>query len=236
MGNPEVDAAVKRFLEENPVDDRASEMLRTQRPDVQESVMEEGDLLHCANPSATLIKRVTDTARKSKAYGGHVDPSQVANLFWWKSYDSTGVAIGRVKLKRQGFSLLSSTEALGKDVYAHEKTVHPDLLGPADILAFKSHDEPEWDGPEADKPVWKLFGPLSGPSSFGMFTGHINRVLENGSGFVNCPEAGLDGHKPFIHKTVMAQCNLQRGDVISFHVHVNQQGQPQVSTPVWKCI
>jgi len=85
--------------------------------------------------------------------------------------------------------------------------------------------------------AWKLVGkrPNGADVDFGDHIGRISKVLDNGCAFVNCPEVKTK-HKrdAYIHSNVMEQCGLKSGDKISFVVHVNFAGAPQVSAPLWK--
>jgi len=88
-------------------------------------------------------------------------------------------------------------------------------------------------------PAWKLVGkrPNGGCDDvdFGDHIGRVSTVLSNGCAFVDCPEIKAK-HKrdAYIHSNVMEQCGLVSGDKISFVVHINSSGAPQVSAPLWK--
>eukprot|EP00401_Gymnodinium_catenatum_P043191 CAMPEP_0117471346 /NCGR_PEP_ID=MMETSP0784-20121206/7683_1 /TAXON_ID=39447 /ORGANISM="" /LENGTH=226 /DNA_ID=CAMNT_0005265461 /DNA_START=73 /DNA_END=750 /DNA_ORIENTATION=- len=62
--------AVERFLQDNPVVDKAAQILRSQAPEVQQLVLDRGSLAGTANPSGALISRVNAAAGKCGLKGG----------------------------------------------------------------------------------------------------------------------------------------------------------------------
>lgn len=83
--------------------------------------------------------------------------------------------------------------------------------------------------------VWKLVGNGVPKAEIGDYEGRVTNVLQSGMGFVDCPKLKEQFRQDcFIHRSVMEQCALQKHDYISFCVHVNGHGSPQVSAPVWK--
>jgi len=84
--------------------------------------------------------------------------------------------------------------------------------------------------------AWKLVGkrPNGVEVDFGDHIGRVATVLASGCAFVDCPEIRTEhGRDAYIHSNVMEQCGLTLGDKISFVVHINSSGAPQVSAPLW---
>merc|ERR1711939_709226 len=114
----------------------------------------------------------------------------------------------------------------------------PKFLEQQSIVSFRLHVNKRG-MPQASRPLWKLMGwqPVgkSKIPQFGEFVGKIMRVLSRGSGFVDCPEVRSKyGWDAYIHDLVIKQCQVVVGDIIAFFVHINAEGYPQVSSPLWK--
>jgi len=124
-----------------------------------------------------------------------------------------------------------------KDVFVHKGSVDPSLLQIGDHVAFPLHWSARGD-PQASAPFWKLVGVYKETDvHFGEWFGRLKDPLPNGSSFVEGDELKVQyGREAYIHQSVIDQCALFPGELIAFRVHVNQQGFPQATTPVWKLI
>lgn len=123
----------------------------------------------------------------------------------------------------------------GEDVNIVPGSVENGMLSPGDTVCFRCTlgDDGR---PQAVPPVWQLVGLSSGEPNLGDYVGRVARIIPNGSGFVECPELQKVHTKDvFLHQTVVEQCGLAQGDVLSFTIHTSSNGDPQVSAPCWKC-
>lgn len=140
-----------------------------------------------------------------------------------------------------GFSLIHCPETgRRKDVYAHKTLVDPEWLNDGEFVAFKVHWNKSGD-PQAqlDAPFWKLAGgrQQQRPPPFGNYIGVVRKILLNGCGFIDSPKCTAEfQHEPYVFSSILEECQLTEGEVISFDTHVNNKGEPQLKAPCWKCI
>jgi len=118
------------------------------------------------------------------------------------------------------------------DVFVHRATASPELFRVGDVVAFTIHVNSQGK-PQADT-LWRLAGHLKGEPSFGELEGVLARVLEGGHGFLESDEIkDRYGRDVYVHRKVMEQCGLKKGDTVAFNVHVSEAGNPQASFPCW---
>merc|ERR1740120_647314 len=62
--------------------------------------------------------------------------------------------------------------------------------------------------------------------------------MNTGAAFIDCdPVVAEFGRQAYLHADVVSRSDLKQGEVLSFNVHVNKTGMPQVSSTVtWRCI
>ncbi|CAJ1409209.1 unnamed protein product [Effrenium voratum] len=144
--------------------------------------------------------------------------------------------IGAVKRvdHAKNFSLIACPETgYDADVYVPHTVASPQAFEVGDAVAFTFTLNLR--GLPQALCIYKMVGFASGNlPHFPAHQGRLSRLLPNGSGFVDCPEASAAyGRDVYVHASVVAQCGLQEQDPIAFDVHINKDGNPQVSAPCW---
>lgn len=138
----------------------------------------------------------------------------------------------------KGTSLLSCPGlGLSVDVVVPRPVASPAELSPNDTVAFDVR--PGGGQPMAAAPLWKLTGwdGEGDPNQYGQFIGTIKTAMTDGSYWVDCPPVTkLHRFSATIPAQVMKSCHLMSSNAVAFNVHLNQNGRPQVSLPLWKCL
>merc|ERR1719272_2834034 len=147
------------------------------------------------------------------------------------------IAVLKMTVPEKGHSFLTQNPAdESSRIYVHESVASPLALEQCQAVAFKPHISAKG-SLQASAPVRLLMGRAEAdkPVEWGEFMGRIIKVSALGDGFVECPEAEAKfGKQTYIFRKVMALCQIFEGDEISFNVHVNDRGMPQVPSPIWK--
>jgi hypothetical protein len=73
-------ADVERFIIDNRLDTGASSALRNEPPDVQRTIINQGTLAKCANPSAALIGRIKNARALARAAAAEAGAAAAPNL------------------------------------------------------------------------------------------------------------------------------------------------------------
>jgi hypothetical protein len=156
----------------------------------------------------------------------------------------TGVhTLAKVKsINMKGYScfLRAAHPDYKQDVYAHQKTVDPQILTLGDVVFFQIHLNSR-NMPQAAAPLWKIMGSV--PDEFdvalvGTYKGKLEgNTQENGSVFVECAEVEEKfGSKAIIEADVLDDAKIHPGEIIFFDISgTAEDGTPQISTPLWKC-
>eukprot|EP00931_Biecheleriopsis_adriatica_P115085 TRINITY_DN90920_c0_g1_i1.p1 TRINITY_DN90920_c0_g1~~TRINITY_DN90920_c0_g1_i1.p1 ORF type:complete len:662 (-),score=161.68 TRINITY_DN90920_c0_g1_i1:181-2112(-) len=151
--------------------------------------------------------------------------------------DEMQIAFVKKVFPDKGYTWLSENpedDTIG-NIYVHHSVANPLTLEPAKAVAFKPHMSPAGKL-QASAPLWALMGKVEEGAqiTFGQYIGTIENVTRLGDGFVNCPELkGEYKDDVYIFHKVMFMCGLMQGHEISFDIHINAKGQPQVQAPVW---
>jgi len=139
----------------------------------------------------------------------------------------------------KGFSFLDgSAWGYQEDMFLHGAIAPPAQLATGDVITCGLHLSSQGK-PQAKAPVWKIVGHIAEGTNprFGTYTGRLKNLQPGGSAFVECPEVREEFRRDaFVHASVVEAGGLDVGDTISFEVHVNGAGRPQVSEHPWKCL
>lgn len=153
--------------------------------------------------------------------------------------------IGEVKIANatKGYSYVNCPgSGYDKDVFIGSKTVDISLLAVGDTLAFSVFINHKG-LPEAMMPVWRLQSNSKDDSRGGAkpeladYVGKVKPPQQSGNTFVECEAVHNQcGREAFLHVSSLNFLALQAGDTIAFNLHINAQGNPQVSNPCWKAL
>lgn len=150
-----------------------------------------------------------------------------------------GTQMGTIKTRsvEKGFSTVGVADSQ-RDVYVPSTIADPAHLQLGDLVAVSVVVEEE--RLTAEAPLWKLVGTterLSNPG-FGEFIGKVGQSSGDGQvAFMECQACrDMHGEDAWSPRDVMRKCSLEEGDTVSFNVHIDSSGKPQVSIPCWKNI
>merc|ERR1719428_1128176 len=63
----------------------------------------------------------------------------------------------------------------------------------------------------------------------------MKKATNSGCAFLECPAAKERyGRDVYMHAAIIVNCGVRMGDVVAFGVHLNAEGMPQASLPLWK--